>query len=82
MIGGREVKAAGLLTAYRGNQTVFFYYKLREFLEDFGAEFPPAKELKPTQPLDKVMRLLHECLVKAAESKKMYQRRNKPLKCK
>src|SRR5712671_4496043 len=28
--------AAGFVTAYRRNQTVFFYYKLREFLEEFG----------------------------------------------
>src|SRR6266700_4438501 len=61
--------AAGLLTAYRRNQTVFFYYKLREFLEDFTVEFPPARDLDRTQLLGKLMRHLHECLVEAAKSK-------------
>lgn len=61
---------AGFLTAYRKNQTVFFYYKLRELLEEFGAEFPPARDLDPTLPLGKKMGQLHQLFVKAAESKK------------
>src|SRR6266700_199773 len=62
--------AAGFLTAYRRNQTVFFYYKLRELLEEFGAEFAPAKDLDPTGSLSQIMSQLHQLLVKAAESKK------------
>jgi hypothetical protein len=65
---------AGFLTAYRKNQTVFFYYKLREFLEEFGAEFPPAKDLDPTQTLSRMMSQLHQFLVEAAESKKTARR--------
>ena len=69
--------AAGLLTAYRRNQTVFFYYKLREFLEDFTAEFLPAKDLVANQSLDSVMRQLCQRLVEAAAAKKKRQRREK-----
>ncbi len=72
--------ACGLLTAYRTNKTVFFYYKLREFLEDLGAEFPLARDLDLTQPLDKVLFQLQERMSEAAESKKTQQRRMKPLK--
>ena len=65
------------LPAYRRNQTVFFYYKLREFPEDFTFEFPPARDLDRTQLLGKLMRQLHKCLVEASESKKTI-RRSKP----
>jgi hypothetical protein len=61
---------AGFLTAYRKNQTAFFYYKLREFLEEFGAEFPPSRDLDPSLPLGKMMAQLHQLLVEAAESKR------------
>jgi DNA-binding XRE family transcriptional regulator len=66
---------ASFLKAYRENQTVFFYYKLREFLEEFGAEFPPAKDLDPTRSLGEMMNQLHQLLVEAAESKKTARRR-------
>ena len=69
---------AGFLTAYRRNQTVFFYYKLREILDDFGAEFPPARDLDPTLSLSKKTAQLHQLLVKAAESKKTPRRGHKP----
>lgn len=49
--------AASLLTAYKSDHMFFSYYKLREFREDFTAEFPPAKDLDPTQPLGSLMRL-------------------------
>jgi len=62
--------ARGLLTAYRRNQTIFFYYKLREFLEDFGAEFPPARDLPAEQNILQLMHHLHRHLVKAADSKR------------
>lgn len=63
--------ARGLLTAYRRNQTIFLFYKLREFLEDFAAEFPPAKDLDPTGSLSKIMSQLHRLLVQAAKSKRI-----------
>jgi len=69
---------AGIVTAYRRNQTVFFYYKLREILDDFGAEFPPARDLDPTLSLSKKTAQLHQLLVKAAESKKTPRRGHKP----
>ena len=60
---------ASFLTAYRHNQTVFFYYKLRELLEEFAGEFSSAKDLDPDQSLDKMMAQLHRLLVEAAQSK-------------
>jgi transcriptional regulator with XRE-family HTH domain len=65
--------AAGFLKAYRRNQTVFFYYKLRELLEAFVAEFSPAKDLDPTLSIGKMMSQFHQLLAKAAESKKRPQ---------
>jgi hypothetical protein len=62
--------ASGLLTAYRQNQTVYFYHKIRELLEDFGGEFPPAKDLPVEQNLSALMHQLHRHLVKAANSKR------------
>jgi hypothetical protein len=47
-----------------------FYYKLREFLQEFGAEFPPSKDLDPRLSLGKMMGQLHRLLVEAAKSKK------------
>jgi len=70
--------AAGLLTAYRRNQTVFFNYKLREFLEDFGTEFPPARDLDHTLSLGQMMGQLHQRLAKAAESNKTRRREHRP----
>jgi transcriptional regulator with XRE-family HTH domain len=62
--------ASGLLTAYRQNQTVFFYYKIRELLEDLGAEFPPAKDLPAEQDFSALMHQLHRHLVKIANTKR------------
>jgi transcriptional regulator with XRE-family HTH domain len=70
--------AGGLLTAYRKNQSIFFYYKLREALEDFRVEFPPAKDLPTEQKLGELTRQLHRLLVKAADAKRSRLRREKP----
>ena len=66
------------MTAYRKNQTIFFYYKLREALEDFRAEFPPAKDLQAEQNLGELTRQLHKLLAKAADAKRTRLRSEKP----
>jgi hypothetical protein len=70
--------AGGLLTAYRRNQTTFFYYKLREALADLTVEFPPAKDLPTEQNLGELVRKLHGLLVKAADAKRGRVRSEKP----
>jgi hypothetical protein len=62
--------AGSLLTAYRKDQTVYYYGKLRETLESFRLEFPPTKDLRSEQDLGELTGRLHKLLVKAADAKK------------
>jgi transcriptional regulator with XRE-family HTH domain len=63
--------AGGLLSAYRKDQMVFFYYRLRELLEDIQAEFPPARDLKSEPSIEKMHSQLHQLLGEAATAKKI-----------
>jgi transcriptional regulator with XRE-family HTH domain len=67
--------AGGLLRAYQKGQITFYNYKLKEFLEDFGAEFAPPKDLVWPQNLEAMMRRLHRLLAEAAKSKARHPRR-------
>jgi transcriptional regulator with XRE-family HTH domain len=67
--------ASGLLTAYREDQCVLFYYKLRKFLEELALEFPPAADLDAEQSIAELARQLGQLLQKAAQSKRTVRSR-------
>jgi transcriptional regulator with XRE-family HTH domain len=62
--------ARSLLRAYRENKLIYYYYKLREFREDFEAEFPLAPELQDEAVAEFPSKLYHLLETAAGARKK------------
>lgn len=68
--GAAHQLLASFLAAYRRNQTTLFFYKMREWREEWVVDFPPAKDLDPQQTMFKMWRQFHRLLAQAAASKR------------
>jgi transcriptional regulator with XRE-family HTH domain len=62
--------ASCLLRAYRKDQSVYFYYKVRKFLEELNLEFPPDGDLCAEQSIGQMASQLKKLLQKAADDKR------------
>jgi hypothetical protein len=64
--------------AYRTGRLIYFYYELREFLEELQKEWPAATKLQPSMDVAQTAKIFHRRLEKLHRSQAQAQPKIKP----